>query len=143
MLAEFAQIHAGKLTIVGAGLFAVFAMGPTPMQQLAVCGTILLPFSELNRQQVLSIELYDADNRQVSVPTPMGEQPFKIEAMLNAALPPMMPRGSSIAVPFSVLFTIPVRPGTFQFVCQIRGDERTIVKLPLAVLEPPAGFPQV
>ncbi len=140
MLAEFAQVHAGKLTVVGAGLLAAFAMGPTPVQALAVCGTIALPFPELNREQVLSIELYDADNRQVLVPTPMGEQPFKIEAKVNAALPPLLPRGSSVSVPFSVSFVIPVRPGTFQFRCQILGDVRTLVKLPLVILDPPDGM---
>jgi hypothetical protein len=144
MLAEFAQIHAGKLTIVGAGLFAVFALGPTPMQQLAVCGTILLPFPELNRQHVVSIDLYDSDDKPVSVPTPMGEKPFKVEAFLNAALPPMMPRGSSVSVPFSVMFTIPIRPGVFHFVAIVSGDERTRIKLPFTVLTPPANIvPQV
>jgi hypothetical protein len=139
MLAEFAQIHAGKLTIVGAGLFAVFALGPTPMQQLAVCGTILLPFGELNRQHNISIKLYDFDEQPVLIPTPLGEKPFIIDAALNAALPPMMPRGSTVSAPFAVMFTIPVHVGAFHFVVSVVGNERAQVRLPFTVLNPPGG----
>jgi hypothetical protein len=142
MLAEFAQVHVGKLTIVGAGLFAVFLIGPA--QQLAVCGTILLPFADLNREHSISIQLYDADGSPYLVPTPMGEKPFTIEATLNAGLPPMMPKGSSVSVPFSVLFTIPIRLGNFHFIASVGGDQKTQVKLPFAVLKPPPGMlPQV
>lgn len=140
MLAEFAQVHAGKLTVFGAGLFAVFALGPTPMQQLAVCGTILLPFSELNRQQTVAIDLLDADEKAVLIPTLIGDMPFKIEAKLNAALPPMLSRGSAIVAPFSVMFTIPIRLGEFHFVVAVNGDPNAQVKLPFTVLEPPQGM---
>lgn len=139
MLAEYAQLHGGKLFVIGGGLFAVFAVGPNHVQQLAVCGTITLPFQELNREHIISIDLVDMDGKAVMVTTPMGEQPFKIEGKLNAGLPPLLPRGASLPTPFAVLFSLPVQPGAFQFRAFIDGNERTMLKLPFTVLAAPPG----
>jgi len=139
MLAEYAQVHGGKLFVIGGGLFAVFAVGPNHVQQLAVCGTITLPFQELNREHIISIDLVDMDGKAVMVTTPMGQQPFKIEGKLNAGLPPLLPRGASLPTPFAVLFSLPVQPGAFQFRAFIDGNERTMLKLPFTVLAAPPG----
>jgi hypothetical protein len=143
MLAEYAQLHGGKLFIIGAGLFAVFAMGPNPVQQLAVCGTITLPFGELNREHTVSIDLVDADRKPVMVTTPMGDQPFKIEGKINAALPPLLSRGTSLPAPFAVLFSLPIQPGQFNFRVMIDGNESSLLKLPFTVLQAPPGMPGV
>lgn len=140
MLAEYAQVHSGKLFVVGGGLFAVFAIGPGFVQQLAVCGTITLPFQELNCEHIITITLVDADGKPVMVPTLVGEQPFKIEGKLNATLPPLLKRGSSLPMPFAVLFGLPVQPGSFNFRAVIDGDERSLLKLPLTVLEAPPSM---
>lgn len=137
MLAEFAQVHMGKLSIFGAPLFAVFAVGQ--LQQLAICGTVSFPYADLNDSKTLVIELFDADGKPYAVPTPMGDQAFKIEATMSAALPPMMPKGSGIVAPFSVMITLPIREGVFHFICRMGDDQRTQVKLPFTVLKPPPG----
>ena len=139
MLAEYAQIHGGKLFVIGGGLFAVFAIGSNPVQQLAVCGTITLPFGELNREHTIAIELVNADGKPVTVTTPMGNQPFKIEGKLNAALPPLLSRGTSLPMPFAVLFSLPIQPGQFHFRTVIDGDERSLLKLLFTVLAAPPG----
>lgn len=140
MLAEYAQLHGGKLFVIGGGLFAVFALGPNPVQQLAVCGTITLPFQELNREHVITITLVDMDGKPVMVTTPMGDQPFRIEGKLNATLPPLLPRGTSLPMPFAVLFSLPVQPGAFYFGAVIDGNDRSLLKLPFTVLAAPPGM---
>jgi hypothetical protein len=140
MLAEYAQLHGGKLFIVGGGLFAVFAVGPNAVQQLAVCGTITLPFQELNREHIITITLVDMDEHPVMVTTPMGEQPFKIEGKLNATLPPLLPRGTSLPMPFAVLFSLPIQPGSFYFRAVIDSNERSLLRLPFTVLAAPPGM---
>jgi hypothetical protein len=140
MLAEYAQIHGGKLFVIGGGLFAVFALGQNWVQQLAVCGTITLPFAELNREHIITIDLVNADGKPVLVPTASGEQPFKIEGRLSATLPPLLPRGTSLPMPFAVLFSLPVQPGAYNFRVTIDSAEQPALKLPFTVLAAPAGF---
>lgn len=140
MLAEYAQVHGGKLFVIGGGLFAVFAVGPNSVQQLAVCGTITLPFSDLNREHTIAIDLVDMDRKPVTVTTPMGDQPFRIEGKINAALPPLLPRGTGLPMPFAVLFSLPIQPGTFYFHAMIDGDESSLLRLPFTVLAAPPGM---
>jgi hypothetical protein len=140
MLAEYAQVHGGKLFVAGGGLFAVYSVAPNALQQMAVCGTITLPFSELNREHTITIELFDLDEKPVLVPTPMGNQAFRIEAKLNAALPAPLQRGSELPMPFAVYFGLPIQPGTYHFQVMINGLERTQLRLPLHVLNAPQGM---
>jgi hypothetical protein len=140
MLAEYAQLHAGKLFVAGGGLLALYAVTGNSLHQIAVCGTITLPFAELNLEHTIAIGLFDQDGKSVMVPTPMGDQAFRIEAKLNAALPAPLQRGSALPMPFAVYFGIPIAAGTYYFQVTVDGIERSALRLPLHVLNAPGGM---
>jgi hypothetical protein len=136
MLAEAAQVHQGKGFAFGAGLMAMVATQPNATAQVAVCGTIIIPFGELNKQHTIEIELIDWDGRSFLVTTPMGEQPFKINAGFRGALPPMLPRGSEVVAPFAVQFALPLRVGRYRFRIKLDSVEVPEASLPFYVLDP-------
>ncbi len=136
MLAEAAQVHQGKGFAFGLGVMALVAPQPNTSAQVAVCGTIIIPFVEMNRQHVIDIELFDLDGHPFLVTTPMGDQPFRISGGFRGALPPMFPRGAEIVAPFAVQFALPLRPGRYRFRISLDGVEVPEATLPLYVLSP-------
>lgn len=136
MLAEAATVHQGKGFAFGVGLMAIVAAQPNATAQVAVCGTIIVPFAEMNRQHMIDIELLDLDGQPFLVATPMGDQPFRISGGFRGALPPMFPRGAEIVAPFAAQFALPLRPGRYRFRISLDGVEVPEASLPLYVLSP-------
>lgn len=136
MLAESATVHQGKGFAFGIGLMALVVAQPNTTAQVAVCGTIAIPFVEMNRQHTVGIDLFDWDGQPFLVTTPIGDQPFRINAALRGSLPPALPRGSEIVVPFAVQFALPLRAGRFQFRISLDGGEVPEASLPLYILTP-------
>ena len=136
MLADSAQVHQGKLFLMGAGVAAYYAM-PGAALQIAIGGTVIVPYSDQHKDHTLLIELFDIAGKAVKIQTQLGQQEFKIEAHLNVALPPYLRRGQSAAMPFAVQFPLALAPGEYQFRFLIDNEEHADARLPLNIVQHP------
>jgi len=64
LLADFAQVADGKLTIVGGG-WSLTGPDPTPF---GIAILVHVPWDQANRRHTLRLELVDADGQPVTVP---------------------------------------------------------------------------
>ena len=96
MLADFATVADGKLTIVGGG-FTVTGPEPTPC---AIAVLMQVPWDRTNEQHHLVIDLVDEDGAPACpVGAPDGTVAMHIEAQLEVGRPPGLRRGASIDCP--------------------------------------------
>ena len=101
-LADSAEVREQLLFILGGGWSEV---GPQP-QPFALAGIIEVTWEETNNRRRLQFLIEDEDGHPLSVPTPTGEQPFRIEANFEVGRPPGAPPGSS----FNVAIAVTVAP---------------------------------
>lgn len=118
LLADSAQALNGKLYILGGG-WSVVPPGPTPM---ALAVKVEVPWNEANKKQTVKLELVDSDRNPFMVATPMGDQPFHIEAKLEVGRPPGAKPGVPLDVPlaFNFLLNLPADK-RFEWICSING----------------------
>lgn len=108
LLADNAQAADGKLYILGAG----WATTTSPTAPMALAILIEVPWTEANRQHRLIVRLLDQDGKPVTVPTPMGEQAFRLEAGFVVGRPPQAIPGTPLNVPIAMNFgPLPLAPG--------------------------------
>jgi hypothetical protein len=130
MLADSAQAVGGKLFVLGGGISNT-APQPTP---IAICGTIVIPWDETNVPHTLTVLLESANGQSISVPTPMGDQPFKIEAKFEGGRPPGTAKGTNFTAPIALNFLRPsMPPGRYLF--KILSDGTEVDRLSLDVHE--------
>ena len=70
LLADFAQVSDGKLTVVGGGWSLT---GPEPVP-FGIAILIRVPWDQANQRQVMRLELLDADGQPVEMETEEGQQ---------------------------------------------------------------------
>jgi len=99
MLADFAQVHAGKLFVAGGGVQV--AMLPI---RLGVAGEIVVPWEYRSRRQQFRLDLVDADGRAVTLPSPIANAapaPFQAVGQFEVVPPPGTPAGSELTFAFA------------------------------------------
>ena len=117
-LADAAQAAGGKINALGIGWENV-SVGMAPW---AIAGYIDVPWVESNRDHALIVELVTGDGAPVTVPTPLGDQPFRIEMGFQVGRPAGMAPGSSLRVPVVVaLAPLPISVGRYEL--RIRIDD--------------------
>ena len=84
LLATSAEVREGMLYLLGGGWTEI---GPQP-QPFAISGMIEVAWEETNRRRRLEITIENEDGQPLSVPTPGGEQPFRIETQFDVGRPP-------------------------------------------------------
>ena len=118
MLADYAAVADGKVTIVGGG-WSLTGPQPTPF---AIAGKIEVPWHQTNVKHQLKLELLDADGTSVPVE---GGVPLVVNVEFEAGRPPNIKPGTSIDFPFALFFPPqPVPPGG-QYVWQASIDGET------------------
>ena len=70
LLADFAQVSDGKLTVVGGGWSLT---GPEPVP-FGIAILIRVPWDQANQRHVMRLELLDADGQPVEMETEEGQQ---------------------------------------------------------------------
>lgn len=93
IVADYAQVAEGKLTIVGGG-FQVFNVGSIPPAVTFGVGIIVhVPWSETNRKHTWSLRLVDGDGRAVAAPN--GEA-IRFDGEMEVGRPAGHPEGTEL-----------------------------------------------
>ncbi len=112
LLADYAQVADGKLTIVGGGWSLT---GPAP-PPFAIAILVHVPWDQANRRHTLRLELLDADGQAVTMPTEGGgdEQPivFLDDIEFEVGRPAGIKPGTPLEMPIAVNSgPLPLEPG--------------------------------
>ncbi len=134
MLADFAQVSDGKLTVVGGGWSLT---GPAPVP-FGIAVLIRVPWDRANQVHTMRLELLDADGASVVLETEEGEAPlllfddWSFEVGRPAGLKPGTPLDFPVAVNVGPL---PLDPGVYEWRLTIDGVADDDWRLPFTVRE--------
>lgn len=121
LLADFAEAVNGKLYIMGGG-WSMTGPGPSPS---AIALKIDVPWDEANKKHHLKLELVDADDRPVVIPTPAGDSSVQIESDFEIGRPVGLKPGTPLDMPLAInVPPLPLRPDT-RFVWRLHIDGHT------------------
>jgi len=120
LLADYAQVADGKLTIVGGGWSVT---GPMPVP-FAIAMLFEVPWDRANVKHRFRLDLVDSDGHVVFASTEEGEEPVVIEGEFEAGRPPGMKPGTPLDVPIAInLPGPPVEPGgRFEWRLTVNGE---------------------
>ena len=130
MLCDAAQAVDGKLYILGGGWNTIGA-DPAPT---AIAMYVEIPWDMTNMKHAWRLELLDADNQPVQVPTPAGERPLVVEGELEVGRPPGVTPGIGLGVPLAINVG-PIALGSGQryvWRLSIRGESNDNWRLPFS-----------
>jgi len=144
LLADYAQVHAGKLYVTGAGinLLTPPVPGPPYVVHFALALTVTIPWQSTNQPHSLKVSLVDTDGERVQLAEPTGDTPpddrGKILAQFNAGRSPIMQPGEDTVLPIALPFfglALP-HPGSYRLIIEM-DDVETAGKT-FRVLDPEA-----
>src|SRR5262245_60742756 len=126
LIADYAEIVAGKLYLMGGG-WDSFALSAVPGQlRLALAVGVRIGWEETNRSIPVQATVEDDDGRQVA----------KLEAAVNAGRPPNLAPGTGQLAQLAAHFIVPVETAGGHRVTIIVGDQSRY--LPFRVTPPRA-----
>ncbi len=131
MLADYAQVSEGKLTIVGGGWSVT---GPMPVP-FAIAVLFEVPWDRANIKHRFRLELIDADGSPVLVPTDEGDDDeLAIEGEFEAGRPPGMKPGTPLDVPIAINLPGPPIPpgGRYEWRLTVNGESEEGWRLPFS-----------
>jgi hypothetical protein len=131
ILADYAVVSDGKLTIVGGGWSQT---GPEP-SAFGIGLLIQVPWDQANTRHVFSVELLDADGAEVVLQTEdEDEQPVAFGGEFEVGRPPGLKPGTPLDFPVAVNSTpLPLEPGLYEWRLTIDGQAREFWTLPFTV----------
>lgn len=132
LLADYAVVSDGKLTIVGGGWSQT---GPEPAS-FGIGLLIQVPWDQANTPHAFSVELLDADGAPVSFETDEeeGEQPVAFGGEFEVGRPPGLKPGTPLDFPVAVNSTpLPLDPGRYEWRLTIDDVSRDDWRLPFTV----------
>jgi hypothetical protein len=137
LLADYAAVSDGKLTIVGGGWSQT---GPEPAS-FGIGLLIQVPWDQANMLHSFSVQLVDSDGAEVVVETAQDEQQlvaFGYE--FEVGRPPGLKPGTPLDFPIAVTSTpLPLEPGRYEWRLTIDGNSREDWTLPFTVRGSDAG----
>lgn len=130
LLADFAQVSEGKLSVIGGG-WSITGPAPVPF---GIGGIIEVPWNQTNQNHSFRFALTDIDGTPVEVETPEGTQPVFFEGNFQVGRPPGVRPGSMIPFHFALNSgPIPLTPGChYVWQLAINGNEREDWRLPFS-----------
>ena len=139
LLTDSAEVREGLLFLLGGGWSEV---GPAS-QPFAIAGILDVEWDETNVQHTAEFTIEEEDGAALMVPTPTGDQPFRIVSQFEIGRPPGSPRGRSFNVPVAIpILPIPWTPGR-NYVVVLRIDDAEADRLKFSVrAAPPPSQPR-
>ena len=111
LLADFAQVADGKLTVVGGGWSLT---GPEPAP-FGIAILVHVPWDQANQRHLLRLELLDADGEQVLVTTDDGDEApivFFDDIEFEVGRPAGIKPGTPLELPLAITSgPLPLEPG--------------------------------
>lgn len=132
LLADFAQVSDGKLTIVGGGWSMT---GPDPVP-FGIAILIRVPWDRANQKHHMRLELLDADGQQVTLDTEEGQQQLVIfdDVEFEVGRPAGLKPGTALDFPVAVNSgPMPLEPGLYEWRLTIDGEGDEDWRLPFTV----------
>jgi hypothetical protein len=134
ILADFAQVADGKLTVVGGGWSLT---GPDPVP-FGIAILVQVPWDRANQRHFMRLELVDADGQEVAVETDDGEEPivFFDDTPFEVGRPAGLKPGTYLDFPIAVNSgPLPLAPGQYEWRLTIDGEADPDWRLPFTVRE--------
>jgi hypothetical protein len=131
LLADYAVVSDGKLTIIGGGWSQT---GPEPAS-FGIGLLIQVPWDQANTPHAFSVELVDSDGAAVVLETPdEEEQPVAFGGEFEVGRPPGLKPGTPLDFPVAVNSTpLPLEAGRYEWRLMIDGNSREDWTLPFTV----------
>ena len=130
LLADYAVVSDGKLTIVGGGWSQT---GPDPAS-FGIALLIQVPWDQANTVHSFSVELLDTDGTPVVVDSEDGEQAVAFGGEFEVGRPPGIKPGTPLDFPVAVNSTpLPLEAGRYEWRLTIDGSSRSDWTLPFTV----------
>ena len=131
ILADYAVVSDGKLTIVGGGWSQT---GPEP-SAFGIGLLIQVPWDQANTRHVFAVELLDADGAEVVLQTEdEDEQPVAFGGEFEVGRPPGLKPGTPLDFPVAVNSTpLPLEAGRYEWRLTIDGESREFWTAPFTV----------
>jgi hypothetical protein len=131
LLADYAVVSDGKLTIVGGGWSQT---GPEPAS-FGIALLIQVPWDQANTMHSFNVELLDADGAHVVVETPDDEQqPVAFGGEFEVGRPPGLKPGTPLDFPVAMNSTpLPLEPGRYEWRLTIDDQARQDWSVPFTV----------
>ena len=130
LLADYAVVSDGKLTIVGGGWSQT---GPEP-SSFGIALLIQVPWDQANTVHSFSVELLDADGAPVVVDAEEGEEGVAFGGEFEVGRPPGIKPGTPLDFPVAVNSTpLPLEAGRYEWRLTIDGSSRSDWTLPFTV----------
>ena len=131
LLADYAVVADGKLTVVGGGWSQT---GPEPAS-FGIALLIQVPWDQANTVHSFSVELLDSDGAPVVVESEEEEeQPVAFGGEFEVGRPPGIKPGTPLDFPVAVNSTpMPLEPGRYEWRLTIDGSAREDWTLPFTV----------
>ena len=130
ILADYAVVSDGKLTIVGGGWSQT---GPEP-SAFGIGLLIQVPWDQANTRHVFSVELLDADGAEVVLQTEEDEQPVAFGGEFEVGRPPGLKPGTPLDFPVAVNSTpLPLEAGRYEWRLTIDGKSNEFWTLAFTV----------
>jgi hypothetical protein len=108
VLADSAEVREGLLFLLGGGWNHV---GPQP-QPFAIAGLVEVDWNETNSRHRIEFVIEDEDGSPFLVPTPTGDQPFRLGSEFDVGRPAGATQGETFNLPIAVPITpLPWNPG--------------------------------
>ncbi|MBM3677179.1 MAG: hypothetical protein FJW96_04750 [Actinobacteria bacterium] len=138
LLADYAQVAEGKLTVVGGG-WSMTGPDPAPF---GIAVLVHVPWDQANRVHTMRLELLDADGRPVTVTTDEGEEPvvFLDDTPFEVGRPPGIKPGTPLDFPLALNSSpLALEPGRYEWRLSIdgRSEEDWRVAFTVREGEPP------
>jgi hypothetical protein len=131
LLADYAVVSDGKLTVVGGGWSQT---GPQPAA-FGIAILIQVPWDLANTPHAFNVELLDADGEPVVLDDPdEGSQPVAFGGEFEVGRPPGLKPGTPLDFPVAMNSTpLPLEPGRYEWRLTIDGESREDWRLPFTV----------
>jgi hypothetical protein len=130
LLADYAVVSDGKLTIVGGGWSQT---GPEPAG-FGIGLLIQVPWDQANTRHSFTVELLDADGGPVVIRNDDDEQPVAFGGEFEVGRPPGLKPGTPLDFPVAMNSTpLPLAPGRYEWRLTIDSEGRQDWSLPFTV----------
>lgn len=121
LLADYAVVSDGKLTIVGGGWSQT---GPEPAP-FGIGLLIQVPWDQANTPHSFRVELLDADGGPVVLDAPEEDQAVAFGGDFEVGRPPGLKPGTPLDFPLAMNSTpLPLEPGRYEWRLTIDGEAR-------------------